>query len=230
MNGDSVLNFRGREQDRSRFRGLRVTQPQRVQALRDGVVLGVVTVLHLSFIAYLTIPPTPMDGPRLSLAVAEAAALKVRFIDAAPSLRAPPPVTMAQKSTVRARHSVAPAKVSVSTESSKAPAEVQHADIDVVTPQSNGPPTPYGNPLLKGGLAGNQAGGALRLPGAPDNAFVGTIALRETPSPKQVLRSAGQFMNCSQVRIARFLSASEMDKRRITKQQLDQAFTEFGCK
>jgi hypothetical protein len=195
----------------------------------DGVVLGVVTVLHLSFIAYLTIPPTPMDGPRLSLAKVEVAALKVRFIDAAPSVRTPPSATMAQKSTVRARHSVAPAKVSASTESSTAPAEVQHADIDVVTPQSNGPPTPYGNPLLKGELAGNQAG-ASRLPGAPDNAFVGTIALRETPSPKQMLRSTGQFMNCSQVRIARFLSASEMDKRRITKQQLDQAFTEFGCK
>ncbi|KLD65994.1 hypothetical protein Y882_00930 [Dyella japonica DSM 16301] len=68
-----------------------------------------------------------------------------------------------------------------------------------------------------------------RIPGDTDRTLVKTISVGEELSPRQILQEGGKFLNCSQVRMARFLSASEMDKRHITTHELDQAFTEFGC-
>lgn len=88
---------------------------------------------------------------------------------------------------------------------------------------------PYGNPMLKESRRGLQPQEHPAIPGYADRELVKTISVGEQLSPRQILQEDGRFLNCSQVRMARFLSASEMDKRRITTQQLDQAFTEFGC-
>jgi hypothetical protein len=89
--------------------------------------------------------------------------------------------------------------------------------------------TPYGNPMLKEFQRGFQPQEHPAVPGHADRELVKTISVGEQLSPRQILQEDGRFLNCSQVRMARFLSASEMDKRHITTQQLDQAFTEFGC-
>lgn len=237
MNGDSVLSSRSREEGSSRFQGVQVRRTLRAQALLGGVVLGVVTVLHLALIVYLTIPPTPIDEEHTSLPEDGVDALKLRFVEAAPRAAVPsvlssplPGAHTRPSSVARTRPAAVSPKAGASAEASVAPSDDRHADTEAVAPAYDGPSTPYGNPLLRGGQAGSSGARSSRLPGAPDDTFVSTIALKEPPSAKQIVGDTGHFMNCSQVRIARFLSASEMDKRHITTQELDKAFTEFGCR
>jgi hypothetical protein len=236
MNDESVSSPRKREGAAPRD----AQQARRAQALGDGLVLGVVTALHLWLIVYLTIPPAPMNEPRVSLAIEDVGALKVRFVDATPRVgtRPVPSVVPAVPQTLPAsrvntagpRNTAPPAKAPVPAVPLESPPDEQGTETQTVAPTPGNSENAYGNPLLRGEPGGNAAADGSRLPGIPDHAFVRTIALKESPSPEQIIKGTGQYMNCSQVRIARFLSASEMDKRHITTHQLDQAFTEFGCK
>lgn len=240
MHGDGVLGSKRGRPGNARFQDSRARESPTAQILRGGVVLGVVTVLHLSLMVYLTIPPAPIAGARALFTVDDADALKVRFVETLPSTAMPKaashphPAARATATTSigvpTTRSAVVATKVPASAEPLAVAPEERHVDTGVVAPRYEGPATPYGNPLLRGTQTGNLTENVSRIPGGPDATHVGTIALKEPPSVAQVIGETGHYMNCSQVRIARFLSASEMDRRRITKQELDQAFTEFGCK
>lgn len=240
MDDESALSPWKREGAALGSQGFYAQQNSRARALGNGVVLGVVTVLHLSLMVYLTIPPTPMNESRIPLAKEDVGALKVQFVDATPRfVKLPASNGLAGIAhagprsavhTIRPRNTSLIANASVPAVPSESPSGDQGADTQAVAPTPGNPGTAYGNPLLRDGPGRHSAADDSRLPGVPDHAFVRTIALSESPSPEQIVKDTGQYMNCSQVRIARFFSASEMDKRHITTQQLDQAFTEFGCK
>jgi hypothetical protein len=229
----------GRQDPGSSSRAVREQQLDASRVLREGTTLGFVTLLHLWLIVYLTIPALPADKETTAFSESDALALKVQFISNAASHRAvshtstaPPtthPLPGSKSRREKKRTTEASAQIGTPTKPSIASNEAPPSEVGAQTPPDNGPPVSYGNPLLRAGQDGG-ATGHLRIPGSADGALVDTIALKEPPSVKQEIKITGKFMNCSQVRIARFLSASEMDRRHITTQELDQAFTEYGCK
>ncbi|WP_266183618.1 hypothetical protein [Dyella humicola] len=229
----------GREEFNPSCQVFLVPWPEWARATVGGTVLGLVTLLHLFLIVYLTIPPVPPDEVHEPFTESSASALKVTFAKASLGESTPPATMVApsaghtlptlSNAAEKKRHATASYEAGAPVESVVAPKDERTADARVEPEQVTNPTIAYRSPLLQGKPMGTSLRDPRRLPGHPDGALVSSVALSEPPSIRESLRLGGQFLNCSQVRIARFLSASEMDKRHITKQQLDQAFTEYGC-
>ena len=213
--------------------------PHWKHAISKGTTLAVVTLLHLLVFVYLTMPPIPSYSRNSARTLSPTRALQLVF------MKQPTPSTISSPSPVDAAPVHAQPRSSRTARSTRAsipePLETQRPakiipmrDEDnqgnaSVTQEVISVDAPYGNPMLKQSQRGLQPQEHPAIPGYADRELVKTISVGEQLSPRQILQEDGRFLNCSQVRMARFLSASEMDKRRITTQQLDQAFTEFGC-
>lgn len=213
--------------------------PHWKHAIRKGTTLAVVALLHLLIFVYLTMPPAPEYGSSSATMLSRTGALQLVFLKH-PSLSysvvLPHADPVPAHALPRSSRAVGSRKASVlEALDTQAPAETLKAsDQDV---HNNGGSSKdaisvdssYGNPLFKAAQEGSQALERPRIPGHADRELVKTISVGEPPSPRRILQEGAQFLNCSQVRMARFLSASEMDKRHITTHELDQAFTELGC-
>lgn len=213
--------------------------PHWKQAIKKGATLAVVTLLHLLIFVYLTMPPAPAYWSSRATTLDRSGALHVVFLKQS-VLAVGATSSHANLASMHAAPHASQARPSTTTSLPKA------SDIRrlAVTPQAKGEnsrsnveasgavtaaDSPYGNPMLKESQQGFQAQEHPRIPGHADRELVKTISVGQELSPRQILQDGGKFLNCSQVRMARFLSASEMDKRHITTHELDQAFMEFGC-
>lgn len=208
-------------------------------ALGKGATLAVVALLHLLILVYLTMPPAPEYSSARARPLSRNGALQLVFLKQRhPSANIASP--RADSTTTRAgRRSSSPTS-SMRTPTPKAldaprsdePQQAREADSQRsvgLSEETISIDSSYGNPLLKDIRGGSPTQEHPRLPGSADGELVKAISVGERPSPRQILQEGGKFLNCSQVRMARFLSASEMDKRHITTHELDQAFTGFGC-
>lgn len=237
MKDYSVSSAAGKQERNPSFKAFLVQWPEWARAMVGGAVLGLVALLHLSLIVYLTIPPVPIDREREPITESSVSVLKARFVEATFGVDMPPaPILLPSTGHALAtpagkkRHAAVIFQASLPIESGVAPVDGQSEDTRVHPEESISPTIPYGSPVLQRMPTETSSKDPRRLPGNPDGALVSSVALSEPSSIRQAIRNGGQYMNCSQVRMARFLSASEMDKRHITKQQLDQAFTEYGCR
>jgi|APAra7269096768_1048522.scaffolds.fasta_scaffold11794_1 hypothetical protein len=213
--------------------------PHWKQAIRKGATLAVVTLLHLLIFVYLTMPQKPTYWNSPATMPDRTGALQLVFLkrsvpatDAATphanlaSMHAAPHASQAVTSTTTSLPKALDIPRPAATAQPKD--EDSHSNVDA-SEAATAADSAYGNPMLKAFQQGSQAQEHPRIPGHADGELVKTISVGEELSPRQILQEGGKFLNCSQVRMARVLSASEMDKRHITTQELDQAFTEFGC-
>jgi|GEM_PF-3138867 len=208
-------------------------------ALRKGATLAVVALLHLLILVYLTMPLAPEYSRDRAKILTRTGALQLVFLPQPPLSRSAALLhenPAAIHATLRLSPSRSfvrrPVPEALDAPRSDEPQQAREADsprsVDLPREAISGGSS-YENPLLKDVRGGSSTQEPLRLPGSADRELVKTISVGEQPSPRQILQEGGKFLNCSQVRMARFLSASEMDKRHITTHELDQAFAEFGC-
>lgn len=213
--------------------------PHWKHAIRKGTTLAVVALLHLMIFVYLTMPPAPEYWSNAAKMLGRTGALQLVFLKQpalSDSMVLPHAIPVPVLAAPRSSRAVDSRRTSVLVvANTQGPAETLNARDDVSSSDVGVPKaaipadSSYGNPLFKASQGDSQARERPRIPGHADGELVKTIAVGEQPSPRQILQEGAKFLNCSQVRMARFLSASEMDKRHITTHELDQAFTEFGC-
>ncbi len=88
MRDDSRSSATGGEEGKPDCQLFLVPCPEWARVTMGGTVLGVVTLLHLSLIVYLTIPPVPTHEEHQPFTESSAGALEVTFVKATPAVGA----------------------------------------------------------------------------------------------------------------------------------------------
>jgi hypothetical protein len=88
---------------------------------------------------------------------------------------------------------------------------------------------PYGNATFTRAMKGAQSSGIPQIPG--DNLVSSVPGIHVVPPPSLAnrLRALGKLLNCKDAIFKGRMSDEELLKRGLTKQQMDQKYTELGC-